>query len=205
VDDTSSRRTRRARVPSEIRRGQLVEAARRVFADAGYDGASTAAIADAADCQETVLYRHFPSKIALLREVLAAIRVGSLGPAITSAEAPGAEPIVAAALSDEEKRRDLGIVVSAISVAHRDPDVADALVDAFGAARAMIVAVVTDGRERGRIRADADPEAVAWLWQGLVLASVMRDSVRRDGVADGAVAAARLLDGLLDPAAGTPG
>lgn len=197
--ESPSGRRRRARVPSAVRRAQLIEAARRVFADAGYDGASTAAIADAADCAEMVLYRHFPSKIILLREVLAAIRVGTLGPAISSSGPPGAQPLVTAALADEGMQRDIAIVISAISVAHRDPDVADALVDAFAAVRTMLVAAVADARERGRVRADADPEAVAWLWQGLVLASVMRHSVRRDGGADGAVEAARLLDDLLVP------
>jgi AcrR family transcriptional regulator len=45
-------------------------AARRVFAQAGYDGAKTLQIARAAGVSEALVYRHFPSKQALYRAVL---------------------------------------------------------------------------------------------------------------------------------------
>jgi AcrR family transcriptional regulator len=48
--------------PSDLRRDQIAEAARHVFAVRGLAGARTREIAKAANVTETVLYRHFSSK-----------------------------------------------------------------------------------------------------------------------------------------------
>lgn len=52
------------------RRTLILEAARRVFARDGYDGAKTQDIAREAQVSEALVYRHFPSKLALYRAVL---------------------------------------------------------------------------------------------------------------------------------------
>lgn len=60
----------RKRMPGTERRAQIVAAARRVFSEAGYDGAKTLQIAREAKVSEALVYRHFPSKLALYRAVL---------------------------------------------------------------------------------------------------------------------------------------
>ena len=60
----------RKRLPGDERRAQIVTAARHVFSQHGYDGAKTLQIAKAAKVSEALLYRHFPSKLALYRAVL---------------------------------------------------------------------------------------------------------------------------------------
>src|SRR3954462_4178912 len=52
-------------------RDELLDAAARVYAEAGYRGATTRRIALAAGVNEITLFRHFGSKDALLREALA--------------------------------------------------------------------------------------------------------------------------------------
>ncbi len=52
-------------------RDQLLSAAARVYAEAGYRGATTRRIADDAGVNEITLFRHFGSKDALIREALA--------------------------------------------------------------------------------------------------------------------------------------
>jgi AcrR family transcriptional regulator len=52
-------------------RDQLLAAAARVYAEAGYHGATTRRIASAAGVNEITLFRHFGSKDALLREAIA--------------------------------------------------------------------------------------------------------------------------------------
>lgn len=52
------------------RRAVILEAARRVFAEYGYEGAKTLVIANEARVSEALVYRHFPSKLALYRAVL---------------------------------------------------------------------------------------------------------------------------------------
>ena len=56
---------------------------------------------------------------------------------------------------------------------------------------------------QGVVRPDLDPEDIAWMWQGLMLGGLLRNAVRADGAAEGAVAAARALTGLLRPDAAT--
>lgn len=60
----------RKRMPSTERRAQIVTAARHVFSRHGYDGAKTMQIAKAANVSEALVFRHFPSKLALYRAVL---------------------------------------------------------------------------------------------------------------------------------------
>lgn len=61
---------RRKRIPSEERRALILTAARRVFSRHGYDGAKTLQIAREAGVSEALVYRHYPSKLALYRAVL---------------------------------------------------------------------------------------------------------------------------------------
>jgi AcrR family transcriptional regulator len=56
-------------------RDQLLDAAARLYAEAGYRGATTRRIAVAAGVNEITLFRHFGSKDALIREAIA--RAGS--------------------------------------------------------------------------------------------------------------------------------
>lgn len=58
------------RMPGTERRNQIAAAARRVFSRHGYDGAKTLQIAREANVSEALVYRHFPSKLALYRAVL---------------------------------------------------------------------------------------------------------------------------------------
>lgn len=60
----------RKRILGTERRAQIVAAARRVFSRHGYDGAKTLQIAREAGVSEALVYRHFPSKLALYRAVL---------------------------------------------------------------------------------------------------------------------------------------
>jgi AcrR family transcriptional regulator len=52
-------------------RDQLLEAAARLYAEAGYRGATTRRIATQAGVNEITLFRHFGSKDALIREAIA--------------------------------------------------------------------------------------------------------------------------------------
>jgi AcrR family transcriptional regulator len=60
----------RKRLPGTERKTIILEAARKVFAECGYEGAKTQQIAKAAKISEALVYRHFPSKLALYRAVL---------------------------------------------------------------------------------------------------------------------------------------
>jgi AcrR family transcriptional regulator len=58
------------RMRGEDRRAQLIDVALTLFAEHGYDGASTRAIAAAAGVTEALIFRHFPTKRDLLLAVI---------------------------------------------------------------------------------------------------------------------------------------
>lgn len=59
------------RLTSDLRREQILEAARRCFALYGYAGTTTKSVAQAASISEGLLFKHFPTKAALYSEILA--------------------------------------------------------------------------------------------------------------------------------------
>jgi TetR/AcrR family transcriptional regulator, fatty acid metabolism regulator protein len=67
----ASLRRRATRLPRERRVGDIIEAARVVFAECGYEDASMAAIADRAGVVEGTIYTYFANKRDLLNRVLA--------------------------------------------------------------------------------------------------------------------------------------
>lgn len=58
------------RIPAADRRSLILAAAKTIFVERGYDGAKTQQIAAAAKVSEALIFRHFPSKLALYRAVL---------------------------------------------------------------------------------------------------------------------------------------
>jgi AcrR family transcriptional regulator len=64
------------RLSSAERRQTIVEAARGVFAENGFDGTTTRALAKAAGVSEALLYKHFPSKESLYTAMLDACAKG---------------------------------------------------------------------------------------------------------------------------------
>jgi AcrR family transcriptional regulator len=65
-------------------RDQLLDAAARLYAEAGYRGATTRRIAVQAGVNEITLFRHFGSKDALIREA-----ISRAGPSVTPDTLPG--------------------------------------------------------------------------------------------------------------------
>jgi AcrR family transcriptional regulator len=53
------------KLSSEERRAAIIRAVRKVFADRGFHGTTTRALADAAGVSEALLFKHFPNKEAL--------------------------------------------------------------------------------------------------------------------------------------------
>src|ERR1700676_5183059 len=54
-----------SKLSSEERRAAILKAVGRVFAERGFDGTTTRALADAAGVSEALLFKHFPNKEAL--------------------------------------------------------------------------------------------------------------------------------------------
>jgi AcrR family transcriptional regulator len=195
---------RRMRAPE--RREAILAAARREFALHGFHGAGTAAIAREAGCSEAILYRHFASKKALLTAVLRAevARLVEGGDAIVPP--PGAAPVsLADVLASHLADGDLGVtarlVLLAISMSG-DPEMGEAVREGFNAVRGPVRTALAAGQAAGVLRDDIDAESLTWMWHGLFLVALVRNTLAEDGVALGAVGAARELERVLAPPAG---
>jgi AcrR family transcriptional regulator len=67
------------KLSSEERRAAILRAVRRVFAEKGFDGTTTRALADAAGVSEALLFKHFPNKEALFSAMKLSLNQQDLG------------------------------------------------------------------------------------------------------------------------------
>jgi AcrR family transcriptional regulator len=66
----------RKRLTGEERKAQIVEVAKHLFAQQGFEGTSTRDIARAAGISETMIFKHFPSKKLLYQAILDSVACG---------------------------------------------------------------------------------------------------------------------------------
>ncbi|GLY38286.1 TetR family transcriptional regulator [Amycolatopsis sp. NBRC 101858] len=135
------------RMSAAKRRAVIVESATEVFAERGYDGAPIDEIARRSGISAPVLYDHFPSKLALFQEVLAA-EYARLRAAwqVTFATAEPLRERFAASLDAwfahvERRRRSIPVL---FQVATADEGARQAQADATRASRSALAPFVTD-------------------------------------------------------------
>lgn len=73
-----SKNKKRTRMTKENRKIQIIDTAMDLFMDRGYHGTTTANIAKEAGISEVTLFRYFPSKKKLFREVVEPVLIESL-------------------------------------------------------------------------------------------------------------------------------
>jgi AcrR family transcriptional regulator len=69
VLEKTARSQRKAKGSGYLRRGEIIEAAGRIFLECGYEGATIRKIADAVGVSSTALYMHFSDKSEILVEI----------------------------------------------------------------------------------------------------------------------------------------
>jgi AcrR family transcriptional regulator len=90
----------RARLTARERRAAILEAAKRVFGEAGYHETTTRDIAAAAGVSEALLYHHFPGKRQLFEELIQAAAADLEGRLLAAREAEQPEAAGVAAYFD---------------------------------------------------------------------------------------------------------
>lgn len=158
-------------------RERLIEAAARVFAEAGYRGATTRRIAQDAGVNEITLFRHFGSKDALLSE---AVRVHGV-PEKGIGELP-AEPTDPIAELGEWCRAQHAFLMERRSLIRacmgeldERPDMGHPAKEHPHGAAATLAAYFARLRSGGFTRREFDPSTPAWM----LLAAVFGDAMWR--------------------------
>jgi AcrR family transcriptional regulator len=148
-----------------------MEAATAVFAERGYEAATTREIAERAGCAEGLIHRYFAGKRGLLLSILehkgqhAAETYGENVPAKPTVHEE-IEAILLFELDSKWEKRDfMRICVAEASI---DPDVGAAVRDGIQAYQVAFIANRLRGhQEAGRVRPDVDVDAIAHVISGL--------------------------------------
>ena len=154
-------------------RDQLLDAASRVFAREGYDGTKILDIVREAGLSTGAVYSRFRSKNELLRAAVisstAKLRVVGNEHAVHLLDLlTGRSALRHPGLSDSEAVR-----LEAYVTARREPEVAAALADSHERWRESMLPLVDAARADGTLRADADTEAVLFLFRTLYLGTIL--------------------------------
>lgn len=190
---------RSPRVPAAERRVMILDAARGLFARQGYNGTSIGDIARDAGCAEALLYRHFPSKQALLAAVLAEGGRTVRAEIDRALAAAGDDPFGVLLGSIGRRRSAVDIEDSlrvrslAASMVH-EPEIRETLEAHVTAFRSLIAAAALTSQRNGYLRDDVGYEQIAALVSGISFLAAFELALNGSG----AIAAmAPVADALL--------
>ncbi|HEY8767523.1 MAG TPA: TetR/AcrR family transcriptional regulator [Dehalococcoidia bacterium] len=179
----------------EQRRVALIEAANTVFAERGYDCATTREIAERAGCAEGLIHRYFAGKRGLMLAILEykGLQIsGEHGATLPDGDSVHAE-IEQIMLHDIaakwERSNFMRICVSQAAI---DPEIGAAVRDGVQARQVEFIAAKLRKHQRaGRIRPDVDVEAITHAISGLGFSIGFMYQVAFGGARESAAAIAR--------------
>ena len=168
----------RTRLPAAERRADLLRCACRVFSQGSYHGTTTAAIARAAGVTEPVLYRHFESKrnlyLACLDNTWARLR--ALWDEVVATEPDAGLWIsrMGLAFLESEEREPVitNLWVQSLAEASEDDVIRQHMRGHMREVHGYAAEVIRRAQAAGRVPADRDADAEAWIFIGLGLLSI---------------------------------
>lgn len=155
---------------------KIVDAAAELFAERGYSGTTTKAIAGRAGVNEVTLFRRFGNKLGVLRAL--GERFAEVSSAHLLTEIPDPEDTRATllAVARNEIRGSVengGVALRLAFDAKSDPDVAALMGEGPGNNLAGMAAYMADRQRAGALRDDIEPEVLAEAFASLTSSYVM--------------------------------
>jgi TetR/AcrR family transcriptional regulator of autoinduction and epiphytic fitness len=147
-------------------RDTVLAAALSVLADRGFAEFSMEGVAAVSGVAKSTIYRHWPTKLALLRDALEGL---NRQPRVESEAGPARARVerllehLAAALSDSVLS---ACIPALIEAAERHPEVAEFLHEYSDRRRSALTGVIRSGIEQGELPAHLDPEMAALALSG---------------------------------------
>lgn len=191
----------------EARRFGILKAALRCFSRNGLHATSMKDICRAANLSPGAVYRYFPSKEAIVEALaeLARRRIGDFLEGLESAEPPATATgtladrleALCGALERPENLESMRLDVVMWAEALRLPEVRATYLRGAAALRRSIATLVLDGQAVGVVDPEADPEAVARLFQALFEGLALQKVLEPDRDLGPTLATARHLLGRL--------
>ncbi|MFS0731645.1 TetR/AcrR family transcriptional regulator [Curtobacterium sp. 1P10AnD] len=153
--------------PRKFDEADVIERARRTFAESGYEGTSLDDLLEATGLGRQSLYNAFGGKKELFMRAFLSDTAGAIDAVksvMQSAEHPIARirtQLVSTAVEHGVAQGSPSLLLrAAVELSARDREVAAAVTEAFDAIRADYTACIVDAQEAGEIEADADAEAL---------------------------------------------
>jgi AcrR family transcriptional regulator len=206
----------RIRLPAADRRETILRAATEVFAQAGYRAAKVSDVAARVGVTEPVVFQNFGSKAALfaavveraaaevrasLDDMAAGSAAGGLlahvlggsphGRRDHAAGDPGAAP------GQDGQSAAYGVLFADAATLAADPELSEPARRAILAVATHLADLVRRAQADGGVRADADPEAAAWLLLSVLSARRLRAAAMPDSIEP--AVAALTLRALMPP------
>ncbi|MBG0728028.1 TetR/AcrR family transcriptional regulator [Mycobacterium avium] len=147
-------------------RQRIIQAARLVFSERGYDGATFQAIAARADLTRPAINHYFSSKRALYQEVMDETNEFVIGVGIKEADRETTLVgrltafISAAVKANAENPAGSAFIIGGVLESQRHPEWKTAENDSVRIAREFLIRVVNDAIEHGEVAADIDASAL---------------------------------------------
>jgi AcrR family transcriptional regulator len=205
--------SRRTRLTAEQRRESILDAATEVFTATGYRATKVSDIAARIGVSEPVIFQNFGSKEALYAAVLDRAARGIRAELQDLAGEHGSAPLLLAHVLSphraagqhravgQQGSRSRGVLFADAATLLADPGLTE---PARRAARTLadhLADLLRRGQADGSIRAEADPEAAAWLLLSILSARPWRAAVMPDPVRLEGDVVALALQALVPPTA----
>jgi AcrR family transcriptional regulator len=148
-------------------RQSILDAAREVFSEVGYEAAKLQTIAKRSGLTTPSIVHHFRSKPELFRAAAEQTTAAVIGSAVSKAQqTKPALPMrlsaffAAAINADSVDRSTAAFLVTSVLEAHRRPDLVPDEHDALKSSRAYVASAVNDAVERGELHSNTETMAI---------------------------------------------
>lgn len=173
------------RLPAPERRRSILDAALTILADEGYEGMTTARVASRVGVAEPILYRHFPSKRAMIHALLDEVIIRMMDAFRKTIEGES-EPVAALrricrAYPELARRyrREFRIINQTL-IGTSDPEIQKALTRHYDTYRAFLQNLIERGQRSGALRRDLPAAIGAWHMIHAALGFLIMQDVRQN-------------------------
>ena len=170
-----------AGVSAEETRDRLRDAAARVFAEQGYEGARVSVIAREAGLTTGAIYAHYRSKAELLADALRAKGPDEVNELLSgTSTATVTDLLHRIGTQMVERRRPAGspsLLVEAVLASRRDPEVMRLLTEGVDTREAVLAGLIRAAQNAGSLDPTLPPAALARLCLTLMMGALVVDAL----------------------------
>lgn len=174
---------RKAGVAAGETKATLLEAAAKVFARRGYEGASISEIVSEAGLTSGAVYAHYASKAELFNATLEAFAERDLDQLLGRGGADLLDALTAVgATIDRREPTEASLLISAIVAARNHPDVAKLLIDGLSGREQLFRGLIGSAQDSRALAGDLAPDAITRFCLMIAMGSLIVEALGLDPV-----------------------